>query len=86
LIQDPGAAKTAWLFLKDEMTQEVYLLFPDDFFEPVPTKDGLVWAIIWTACGRNGLCCSTAGPIYNLLLCHSESIEITQLIQSSTQR
>ncbi len=39
----PRRGKDSMVFLKDEMTQEVYLLFPDDFFEPVPTKDDLVW-------------------------------------------
>jgi hypothetical protein len=39
----PRRGKDSMVFSKDEMTQEVYLLFPDDFFEPVPTKDDLVW-------------------------------------------
>jgi hypothetical protein len=39
----PRRGKDSMVFLKDKMTQEVYLLFPDDFFESVPTKDDLVW-------------------------------------------
>jgi hypothetical protein len=31
------------IFLKDVRTHEHYMLFPDDFFEPVPTKIDLVW-------------------------------------------
>ena len=31
------------VFLKDETTHEVYMLFPEDFFEPVPMEDDLVW-------------------------------------------
>jgi hypothetical protein len=31
------------VFLKDESTLELYMMFPEDFFEPVPTKSDLVW-------------------------------------------
>jgi hypothetical protein len=30
-------------FFKDETTHEFHILFPEEFFEPVPTKDDLVW-------------------------------------------
>jgi hypothetical protein len=29
--------KQCMMFLKDETTHKLYMLFPDDFFEPVPT-------------------------------------------------
>jgi hypothetical protein len=30
-------------FLKDEKTHELYMMFPEDFFEPIPAKKDLVW-------------------------------------------
>jgi hypothetical protein len=35
--------KHSMAFLKDETTQKDYMLFPEDFFEPVPTEYDLVW-------------------------------------------
>jgi hypothetical protein len=35
--------KQGMIFLKDETTHEHYMLFPYDFFVPVPTKIDLVW-------------------------------------------
>jgi hypothetical protein len=35
--------KESMIFLKDEKKHEHYMLFPDNFFEPVPTKIDLVW-------------------------------------------
>ena len=31
------------IFFKDKMTHKFHMLFPEDFFEPVPTKNDLVW-------------------------------------------
>jgi hypothetical protein len=31
------------IFLKDKTTQELYMLFPQDFLEPVSTKNDFVW-------------------------------------------
>jgi hypothetical protein len=35
--------KHSMVFMKDETTQKIYMLSPEDFFEPVSTEDDLVW-------------------------------------------
>ncbi len=35
--------KQSMIFLQDKTTQELYVLFPQDFLEPVSTKNDLVW-------------------------------------------
>ncbi len=47
--------KQGMVIFKAEATHKYYMLFPEDFFEPVPTKNDLVWKIIWTTC--RGMVC-----------------------------